>query len=486
MCDGWQTRPPAHQWAEATEASGGAFRGNIGLRMGNSRGVIDCDAPTTTEHVLAGLAAMGLASVPTVVTPSGGRHFYLRLGGCPPGQNFNKLSAEVGPGELRFGAGAYVVAPCSYVDGARYRFTVASPEAIARLRVIDSRDLGWLLTTPTATRPALALDVPPVPLVRRAMPAKAERLLLVAGTASPGHELAGYASRSEAEAAACALLILAGWTLAEIADAFRQSEPGHYAEHARRDWYIERTYHATLNALAATPTRLELADVYANAQAQPWPGRSGVLDQGVFCGLLAIGWEHNTTAPRASVRDLAQYAGASRGGVSNALERLQVAGLVQRASGWQVCRDGTVKARGWNIRGQMSQFLAYGACQEGAPVADPECPGAAEVWAPARLGRSAGSVWRWLGAVPATVTGLADATGKSRPTVRRALQRLAVFDLAAEVDGGWVRGPADLVDVAHEVGAAKAAEDRRKAHKRQREGWCEWRQERRDAGTRTP
>ena len=115
-----------------------------------------------------------------------------------------------------------------------------------------------------------------------------------------------------------------------------------------------------------------------------------------------------------------------------------------------------------------------------------ECEGSAEIWAPARLGRSAGAVWAWLGAVPATVTGLADATGKTRATVRRALRRLAAFDLAAEVVGGWVRGEADLSDVARELKAPEAAAQRRTAHALQREGWRNWTQNRRGAGTKLP
>jgi hypothetical protein len=90
-------------------------------------------------------------------------------------------------------------------------------------------------------------------------------------------------------------------------------------------------------------------------------------------------------------------------------------------------------------------------------------------------------VWRGLGGVagllyarleraaPVTVRLLAARTGWRRETMRRHLRRLARHGLAAiAAGGGWIRGEADLDEVAAELGTAGTLTGRAEEYVRQR------------------
>src|SRR5690606_25537703 len=104
-CAEWQSTPPGVQWREA-----GSRAGNIGVRAGNGLAVADADSPQTVAALAAWLAGQGLKT-PVVSTPSGGRHYWLRVAGAPGDVAFRLWRGDVGPGELRSGPGAQVVAP---------------------------------------------------------------------------------------------------------------------------------------------------------------------------------------------------------------------------------------------------------------------------------------------------------------------------------------------------------------------------------------
>jgi hypothetical protein len=215
------------------------------------------------------------------------------------------------------------------VGGNRYRFTDKAPEAIPGLNMVDWKDLLWLMAP---TKPQERLEVPLVRLVRRAMPPRADWLLRVLQAATRGKKISRYPSRSEAEAAVIAMLILAGWTREEIRSVFAEREPGHYKRRAKPEAYVDRTYTNVLNALAASPVRAETSDMYRLAKNAPWSGRGGGLDQKVYLALLSEAWHSDSWEPFASERELAEHTSASRSGVRNALRRLVDAGLIAKLS----------------------------------------------------------------------------------------------------------------------------------------------------------
>jgi len=503
VCTAWQVRSSADQWHQV---GGSDFRGNVGTVMGGGNAVIDCDAPAAVNAVAAGLAGMGVdpGRLPQVKTLHQDHlQFYIRVDGAPETGAFVHLAPDVGPGELRFGPGSYVCAPCSEVDGVRYRFTVGYPELLPTLRPISWQDLTWLIA-PVAPVVGAALERPPIPLLKRAMPQRAEMLLRYLATASKGEPVTildtrgmsvkAYRSRSEAEMAVVAMLILSGWELAEIESEFERRLPGHYRESRNGKRYLARTYAQALGTLAASPTRLQIVNVYREAQAAAWPGRGGLLERAVFCGLLSIAWQFDTWEPCASVRCLAEAAAASKWGVQNALERLSVAGLARRVEGWHAdyaTGELVATANRWRLTGEActiqghkthvyrdtsdDQGVAGGGALwlMGAELCTGEgetaAPATAETWA--RVGRSAGAIYGHLGAEPRTVKDLAGLTGKHRNTVHAALARLLAYSLAEHTPGGWVRGAGSLADVAQEVGAEGHARQRRIAHNLQREAF---------------
>lgn len=93
-------------------------RANVGLRTGDVFDVLDVDVKTANgfASLVAQLDEHGcLPPGPSAATPSGGAHFYFRPTGC--GNTTNLL-----PGLDWRGAGGYVVAPPSAVDGAVYEW----------------------------------------------------------------------------------------------------------------------------------------------------------------------------------------------------------------------------------------------------------------------------------------------------------------------------------------------------------------------------
>lgn len=493
VCKAWQVRSSADQW---DQVGGPRFRGNIGVVTGGPVGektvaVADGDTPETVEAIRAGFSAMGIDpdGLPAVsTTKPGNRHFYITIAGAPEG-NYVNLSRSVGKGELRFGPGAYVAAPCSLVDGIRYRFVSGAPEAIAGLRPIAWRDLRWMVAPTTYVQ--VSIDSPPVRLVRRDMPARARWLLdNLAATSGPTRPFLGYASRSEGECAAVAMLILAGWTFAEIQGEFARSLPGHYRDNGNRERCIEREYNNVLGFLASCENRAEIAGTYRAAELAPWPGRGGGLERSVTLALLATAWQWDSWTVGASIRDIAEHAAGSKRGVSNALARLQERGLVRRVQGWTWdARGRTARATLWDLSacpiGSLKSHgveIVAGQAGAGGARTDAEsaesgsavyllCMGESEVWAWARLGRSAGAVYAHLGVEPLEVQELAEATGKHRNTVSAALRRLEAYGLSEHGRGGWVRGPAALDGVARELDAVACARRRRLAHSLQRDGW---------------
>jgi hypothetical protein len=481
MCEAWQARASADQWQQVGR---GAFRGNIGVCTGRGLAVLDADSERTVEAVERHLAAMGLKP-PTVQTASGtGRHYYLMIRNAPDG-NYALLSDEVGPGELRWGAGAYVVAPCSKVGDERYRFVTGAPEQVTSQKALAWGDLAWAVDQGPDV---LEFDRVPVELTRREIPRKADVLLTILGQAEPGQELGCYPTRSEAEAAAVAMLILAGWDFGEIRQEFENRKPGHFAEHAKPAWYLRYTYQKVLNQLASTPERLELARCWRGARDAAWPGRGGALEQKSYLALVASAWRAGAWTVRASYREVSEHAGASVAGVHGALERLQEAGHVRCVQSWQM--DGsTAQSTTWqlspmyNTRTVCHNKKTVGFRGEAALAAGGsevvEAVGAVggEIWSELHS-RSAGLVYDALLDASQSAAALARATGKHRHTVARALTILENHGLAKQhASGGWVRGPADLAAVADAVGAVDAARYRRHQHERERQRFHRRRQE---------
>jgi len=476
----WQHIPIGEQWRLANDSAGGAWRGNLGIVAGNGTAFIDCDSPQSVQNVqqlLAGLAgptatgkpgkyaAYAGKTAPRVQTAHGGLHVYLRVKDVPDGFNWGQLPPDIGAGELRV-RNAYVVAPPSKLaDGTRYKWQQGQPEALADLPPIS---WGDLVSMGLVTQTALAgWQLPDIPLLRRPAPEYATQLALILGTAAPGQPVMGYDSRSEAEAAIVAHLILSGWPFDDIARFFEEKAPGTYASKttAQRDSYLKRTYSRVLAVLKADRDRLHLAQLYEQADRAAWPGRGGASDKRTYQAVLGLAWPAGRLQLSVASRDIAQLAAIDDRTARTARRRLAEAGLLHYL-GRAVDSDGQPaydKASWYRITGNMP-----------APAAQPETPlnttataaGGLELWAWQRLGHSTELVYKHLPEhTTASTAQLIAVTGKHRNTVTKALQRLAQYGLAAtngksRAGCRWGRGPVTVLQVARQWGAGKEAQRR--------------------------
>jgi hypothetical protein len=476
VCDAWQVTPPAEQW----ETVGPSFRGNIGVRVGNGVAVADGDDEQTNPVLQAYFEGLGLHP-PTVSTASRvGRHFYLRVTEAPPDFNWAHLSPSVGKGELRV-RNALLVAPCSIVDSVPYGFVKGSPEAIPELRPVRFPDLVGLLSPAALSAPSTLLSSPPVPLVRRDLPSAAHALLVSLVTAQKGQRTGRYPSRSEAEAAAVAMLILAGWDFAEIAALFEQRQPGHYREAGRhRARYLQRTYRKALTMLAATPERVRIAEAHKQAPLLPWSGRGWILDLRTYQAILGLQWQFSALEVGASLRDLALHTGASLSGVSKALHRLAVQGLIipcgqdedTETAIWQAWLPQDLDEGREDVAkvGISHTPSLVGSPEEGSMDPTGIIPGTK----PWYYGTS--RVFMALGTTPCNAVELAAAIGLHRSTVSRILGQLRSSGLALPTTTnargeptGWVRGEATVEDFMKSFGSQQEDCQRREQFRRERE-----------------
>lgn len=451
VCDAWQVTPPPVQWHEA-----GAGAGNIGLRCGNGFAVADADSQSTVGALAAHWAGLGV-NPPCVGTPSDGRHYYLTIADVPDGLAYRRWHSDVGPGELRVGPGAQVAAPCSAVDGQRYRFMPGTaPEDLLRLRPLRWRDLAPLLR-PKSAPPLAAL---PVPMPRRPLANATVWLLGALATMPPGQPVRfgrngavlQYDSRSEAEQAVVLHAAWCGWDFTEVAALFDQYQPGHYASQHDKERYLRACWGRALGWLAGTPERETVATLWRWAEARPWPGRGGGNEFLAYRALLQRAWLADTLTPDMGQRDVELVASMGWRGAEGAFKRLTAHGFIAPEG----TRKRPTDARTWRLVPEV----ADGDGQPPARAID-ALPGEAELWA--TLGRAAGMMFARLNAEPQTVRALALATGKHRTTIWRALQTLAQHGLATESAGGWVGGQRDAAEVAHELGAPVAKKQRERS-----------------------
>jgi hypothetical protein len=478
----WQSMPSNAQWFAA---GGNQFRGNIATILGNSYVVIDTDDQPAVEHIGSWLDGKGI-STSQVRTPSGGVHYWLRVAHAPAEVNCRHLSPDIGKGELRV-ANCYVLAPCSVIGNERYRFEVGSPEQIAAMRVVKWQDLLELLPGGYHGQ-GDALSNLPVRLLKREMPPRAAYLFAMLRDAPKGKPVERYSSCSEAEAAIIAMLVLSGWELSEIASAFDAEQPAHYAEHKQGKQYLKITYRNVLGDIASTPERAQIAELYHQASEQAWQGKSGLLNLAVLRAVIAIGYQYATYTPNASERDIAEHASASDGGAHNALKRLCADGYLRRVQPgenksmrgalWQIIPSRFVSIS-HSVRGIASNAQAKQIAEDYSMdgVVDISISNnkidadIAEMWGQSCLGRSSYAVYLKLLRDGKSIREIADQTGKSWHTVRDALKRLQLHDLADQRDGLWVVGGARAPSVADDFEAHRLAERRHDRHEHEREAW---------------
>jgi len=472
----WQSTSPDRQWRTAP------LDANIGITHDGRLINLECDnrvVPATFDHVMAGLRGLGIAEPPIVRSASGvGRHVYLRCADAPGDVAYRKLSSEVGAGELRVGAGAMSVLPESVVGDNTYALICGDWRCIP---VVEWRDLLWLLPLQRAITQNETL---PVRLNFRPITPGIESLFDAVAKAGRGEPVGKYPSRSEAEAAIAAALVLNGWTFDDIRHEFERRNCGHYHDTKRyRQRYLANTYANALAVIMSSPVRQSLAADSHSAESAAWPGRTGNSDRATYLALLSECYRAGGIEASVSIREVSEHAAINPATAYRSLRRLWANDLIERVRG---SSESGELAEVWKLaHGEyatgvtVKEAVAFSTPQaegtrraELTPVAFSTPP---ELASRAALGPSAVAVYRHLDLMQGrSIVALSRATGRARSTVRAALDRLQSYKLAALTRDGWIAGTNDLETVADGLGCEALATARRMRHAEQRAWYREW------------
>ncbi len=467
----WQAVSSATQWEQYT-----AKNANIGIRTGNGLAVVDADDYWAVSQLRDFMRGLGVQ--PAQVQSRRGTHFYLPTNDIPADINSRNLKDI--RGEIRAGTGAQVVAPCSVVVNKHsqhaYKFISGSPETIWQTRPITWQDLAALVRDPAATTGANLITALPVKIIYRPMPQKAADLLAWARTATKGegitYGLKTYPTRSEAEAAIIDILALAGWSFDQIQDIFSQAKPGHYVSVSERyrGRYLAGTYQRAITDLADTGLRPGIANAYKAAYLADYPGRAGASDKALTLALMSQGWVWNTYQPKASLRDIQEFAGniGSLQTVNSAIERLTAQGLITQVK--QSTYDITTLIRHTMTRTNADLYgdLTQTEINHAATFRTAKAEG---------IGHTAGLLYDYLqnAREGLTVYDLMDLSGKSHRAIINNLQTLQAADLAGVLG---VRGKAlvygtgeSLTKVSQDYKAAQYINGIRNANAYRREAY---------------
>ncbi len=454
----WQSRSPYELWNNAKAKS------NIGIRCGGKSGVavIDCDdkeKPGTAETIVRFLSGLGLAenSYPLVKTASGtGRHIYIKSKNVPKDRHFSLISGEVGAGEFRFGAGAYVAAPPSLV-GTTDKYQLIAGD-FGELPELDFKDLI----------PLLKWEENYLKKENRTISRYANRLLM-------GENPQKYKSRSEAEQALICSLIDTGHDYPSIENLFlKYPGPGKFKEKYSQNpneglGYLRHSYTSALNYTENnTSEGRQIAEAALEwASSRAWPGRTGTYDRDIFLAHAQIAWRCGKVVYAASCRDLAEFANISHMAATNGtkrlikqgyiyLEKLAVASLANMYSlnkNLLILENKLLE----KINGSFNHDVF---CYQG-------------------LGKSSKLILEQLFEGPKTEPELVELTRKTKPTVKKWLGEMSrivdirtgeIIPLVYQRDGDWymVDNP-DFDLIAEILNVAGTQAKRKRTHERERE-----------------
>lgn len=476
LFNAWQTKEPRRLWATAPQDA------NVGLRGGGEIGAafLDCDDKNkagTFANVTDFLRGLGVTEYPLIQTVSGvGRHIYLTVTDAPQG-NACDLAKETGKGEFRYGAGAFVVAAPSVVDGRYYSVLSGDFEHIPRVSFADLRPIlsdtvkDW---TPSPTVPRNAFAI---------LNGEAEAIAKFDN------------DRSRAEQSLLLSLANAGFTFADVLKLFNNNPcAGKYkgmGKHAE-GWLLTSFTKAQTKARTDSAQRQTILRAIAWAKDRAWTGRGGASERAVFLAHMSIAYKAGTvTGWAADKRTLAELAGVARASTVN--KRLLLAGWLElhtrftvdcankfslcttlpterplstnvplpedlpREEVVRLCKDTSEAFRTVTRRGIRGQILTGGLSQ---------------------IGRQ---LWEALRSEPMTAEDLAKSTGRDPRTVDKYLQRMAkltdtttgellpMVELTSTAEGKkWHALTVDLDAVAWAVGTHGAGEAQKRRHAKER------------------
>lgn len=321
----WPDVSSDEAWLIASEAR------NIGIRCGGERhfAVIDCDdkkRQETFNNVINYLAGQGIneSTLPIVQTASGiGRHIYFTLPEYISG-SLSYLSPQIGSGEFRYGKGAYVLAPPSFIEG-HGGYTWLQGD-VSSLPLVEYSCIAGILDHPNTfnAEEKTLKDTRSIKFTRN------QKAML------NGIGLDKYASRSEFEYALIVSLVNTGWDWIGILNLFNRNKcGGKYSqmnsEDSKQAYHYLRLSYENASQWAETNIsegRKRAQDAEAWALSRSWPGRGGSTDKDVFLAHAQIANESGQVVYHADCRTLAEFANTVSRTAARANRRLVKAGLL--------------------------------------------------------------------------------------------------------------------------------------------------------------
>ncbi|MCB2180201.1 bifunctional DNA primase/polymerase [bacterium] len=454
----WQSRSSLDLWQNVKVES------NIGIRCGGQSkvAVIDCDdkeQPGTADKIFRFLSGLGLVqnSYPLVKTASGtGRHIYIKARNAPKDRHYFLIAGEVGAGEIRFGAGAYVAAPPSVVgDNSKYQLIAGD---FRKLPEVDFKDL----------LPLLKWEEKFTKKRNRTISRYAYRLLM-------GDILAYFPSRSEAEQALICSLINTGHTYPSIENLFlKYPGPGKFKEKYSQNpkegfGYLKHSYFTALEWTENnTSEGRQIAENAIDwAESRTWPGRTGTYDRDIFLAHARIAWKCGKVVYAASCRDLAELANITHVSATNGTKRLTKQGYIHL--------EKTAVASLANMYSLHKNLLIL----QNEPLEKRSSSFNHDVFCYQGLGKSSKLILEQLSSGPKTEVELIELTGKTKPTVKKWLGRMSkivdirtgeIVPLVYQENGEWfmVDNP-DFDLIAEILSVAGTQAKRKRDHERERE-----------------
>lgn len=309
----WERQLTFAQWTYAAPDA------NLGLRAGGGHLFIDCDTghknsdPETTARVMRWLDGLGYkrGAYPVIETPNKGAHIYAITTAQLLG-NYKNFYNEIGTGELRYGAGAYVGTFPSVTPEGQYKLISGD---ITRPLVLDLQDIRTLID----------IDQQQQQPDKKPGMTRLARRLLSGDETTIKEQYQG--DRSAAEAGLVLSLVQSGYTYSAIKAIFQKykcaghySDPDKYKTEAARNAYLYRTYqNALIFAQRESDTRRLWAQVRDLARIAAW---NKPTDRNVFIEHANIGYRVGQFSYDAGMRDLALGAGVSLATASKATQRL--------------------------------------------------------------------------------------------------------------------------------------------------------------------
>ncbi len=386
---------------------------NIGIPTGERSGLLVLDID---EHGFTSLDALEdehgpLPETLTVRTGGGGMHVYFKY---PPGSGIRNSAGKVGLGLDVRGEGGYVVAPPSRTDKGPYAFLdrlprTEPPEWLPEAARAPHRAAGGEDGAGAGT--VGGLDGEPIP--------KGER----------GDTLFRIACSLRARGCEYARI------LSELRQVNRDRcsppigahpEDTDASELEKIAGSVVSRYPAGDASPAPAPEVLrDVEALYAGVlERLEWKGRGGPTDRAVYAALLITARKHGRPGRGGvkvylSVRALALEAGTSKNTVLNALDRLQAAKLVYRASEGRGAKAGALFLK---LPQALTTQPRGGCVDSGQPLRDVMRELLRLRWGPGRAGKTRAlylSVIARTG--EATLSEISARTGRRRDNVRRAL-----------------------------------------------------------------